>query len=125
MEYIKSENAPQAVGPYSQAVKAGDFLFISGQLPVTKEGLLIDEYIYNQTIQCLKNIEAIINSAGKDIDSITKITIYLTNLKNFQLVNEAYADFFKNGNFPARSTVEARNLPKGMEIEIDAIAYLG
>lgn len=122
MQILATDKAPKAVGPYNQGISAGDTIYVSGQLPLTREGEFIDEYIYNQTIQCLRNIEAIVNAGGGSRRSILKVTIYLKDIKDFPQVNEAYGEFFNGIQYPARTTVEVSALPKNAKIEIDAVA---
>jgi 2-iminobutanoate/2-iminopropanoate deaminase len=121
---IISENAPKAVGPYSQAIQFGNMIFVSGQIPFTKEGILISSEIKEQTLQCLKNIESILKEAGFNKNDILKITIFLKDMNDFPLVNEVYGVFFEGIIFPARSTVEVARLPKDVKIEIEAIASI-
>ncbi len=122
MQRIETEKAPKAIGPYSQAIKYESFLFISGQIaidPETQE--VVSGGIEEQTIRVLKNIKAILEEANMSMDNVIKTTIFLKNLSDFEIVNQIYAQFFKNHK-PARSTVEVSNLPKGALIEIEAIA---
>lgn len=122
LEYLHTNNAPQAVGPYSQAVKAGNLVFVSGQMPVDPStGEIISSDAGAQAKQCLKNIMSILGEANMTADNILKTTIYLTDMNNFGQVNEVYASFF-GGKFPARVCVEVSRLPKDVDVEIDAIA---
>ncbi len=119
---ISTTNAPQAIGPYSQAVEKGGFLFISGQIPVNPEsGQIEGSSIIDQTAQVIRNIEAILRSAGYSLSDVVKITCYLKDLGSFGEMNEVYARFFDK-DAPARVTIEAARLPKDALIEIDAIA---
>jgi len=122
---IETAKAPAALGPYSQAIRAGDFLYCSGQVPLVVEtGELVAGGIEEQTRQSLENLQYVLSVAGVDFNSVVKTTIYLTDLGNFTVVNETYAGFC--GEIaPARATVEVSALPKGALVEIDAIAYLG
>ncbi len=123
-EYLHTSNAPAAVGPYSQAVKSGNILFVSGQMPVdpaTGEIVAGDPAV--KTTQCMKNVLAILEQAGLTADNIIKATIFLTDMNDFGQVNDAYADFFKD-NFPARSCVEVSRLPKDVTVEIEVVASL-
>lgn len=123
MKIVSTKNAAKAVGPYSQAIIAGDFVFCAGQIgkdPKTDELL---EGIENQTRVALNNIEAIVKAAGSNKNKIVKTTIYLTNINDFQKVNEQYASFF-GSHKPARATIEVRSLPKGALIEIETIALI-
>jgi 2-iminobutanoate/2-iminopropanoate deaminase len=121
MTRITAENAPAAIGPYSQAIKANGFIFTSGQIPLTPDGELVDGDIHEQTRQVLTNLSAVLEAAGSSLDQIVKTTIYLTDMDDFIAVNTVYAEFFA-GSFPARSTVAVKTLPKNVQIEIDAIA---
>lgn len=121
---ISTLQAPQAIGPYSQAIQAGEFLFISGQIaldPATGEVVTGD--VKAQAKQVMENIKAILNAAQTTLSSIVKCTIYLKSLNDFQKVNEVYGSFFNEAP-PARATVEVSGLPKGVDVEIDAIAHL-
>jgi len=121
MNIIKTEKAPKAIGPYSQAIKSGNFIFISGQLPIDPINGLIPQDIKEQTKNVLNNIKAILEEANCSMENIVKTTVYMTDLSLFQQMNEIYAQFFKN-NPPARATVEVKSLPKGANVEIEAIA---
>jgi len=118
---IKTEKAPKAIGPYSQAIKSGNFIFISGQLPIEPISGLIPQDIKEQTKNVLNNIKAILEEANCNMENIVKTTVYITDLSLFQEMNEIYGQFFKNAP-PARATVEVKALPKGAKIEIEAIA---
>ncbi len=124
MSKIVTKNAPAAIGPYSQGVTAGKFVFVSGQLPLDPAtGVFPEGGIKVLTAQSLKNIEAIIHEAGGSLENVVKTSIFVTDLKQFAEVNEAYGEFF--GDIPpARSCVEVAALPKGASIEIEAIAYI-
>ena len=120
-EIISTENAPQAIGPYSQAVKAGNLMFISGQIPMNPEtGDLVTGTIEDEANQVLKNIKSICEAAGYGFEDIVKITIFLTDLTNFSKVNEVMKDHFLEP-YPARATVEISGLPLGVNVEIEAI----
>ena len=123
-EIISTEAAPAAIGPYSQAIKAGDFVFFSGQIPLTPEGKVIEGSIEAQTRQVMCNMEAVLAAAGLDFDDVVKTTIYLTDLDVFATVNELYGACFK-GTPPARACVQVAALPKGVDVEIEWIAYNG
>ena len=119
---IQTPNAPAAVGPYSQAIRAGNFVFCSGQLPlVPATGKIIEGDTAAQAEQSLKNLGAILKEAGLDYKNVVRATVYLTDLKDFQSVNAVYAKFF-SAPFPARVCFEAKALPLGAKVEIDAIA---
>ncbi len=124
MRTIKTDKAPAAVGPYAQAVQAGDFLYLSGQIPlVPATGLLVSEQVAEQTEQVFQNIQAVCAAAGGSLDKIVKCTVFLTDLAHFQTVNEIYARWF-GAHKPARSTVQVSALPRGAAVEIEAILYL-
>ena len=119
---IHSENAPKAVGPYSQAIKAGNFLFLSGAIPidpVTNEQ--VEKDICVQTKQVLKNIDAILKEAGYEEKDVVKTTCYLADINDFGAFNEVYAEYFVNK--PARSCFAVKDLPKAVMVEVEAIAY--
>jgi 2-iminobutanoate/2-iminopropanoate deaminase len=119
---ISTELAPQAIGPYSQAVQSNGFIFVSGQLPVDyKTGTTAEPDIAKQTEMVLLNIKAILESTGLSLENVVKTTVFMTDLKEFAKMNEVYAKFFKN-NPPARATLEVKSLPKSVLIEIEAIA---
>lgn len=118
---IVTESAPRAAGPYSQALAAGNYIFVSGQLPVTPQTGVIPEDIAAQTVLTLENLKAVLKAAGADMPDVVKTTIFLTDLNNFSTVNEIYGKYF-SPPYPARSTVGVSTLPKGVLIEIDAVA---
>ncbi|MCT2538149.1 RidA family protein [Aquibacillus koreensis] len=118
---IHTNNAPQALGPYSQAIDLGDLVFVSGQIPINPETGEIAEGIENQTAQVMKNLEAILTEANLTFVNVAKITIYITNMDDFAKINEVYAGFLTEP-YPARATVEVSKLPKGVGIEMDVIA---
>ena len=121
---IKTDLAPAPIGPYNQAVKAGNFLFASGQIaldPAT--GNLINETIAEEAQQVMKNIAAILKEAGADFNNIVKTTIFLSDMSLFSEVNEIYGSYF-SGDYPARETVAVKGLPKNVNIEISITAYL-
>ena len=122
MKAISTSNAPAAIGPYSQAIQSGDLLFLSGQVPVDpKTGELVGGDIAMQTERVLDNLGAVLAAAGCDFGDIVKTTIYLVDLGDFQAVNQTYAKRFAAAP-PARATVQVAALPKGAQVEIDAIA---
>jgi 2-iminobutanoate/2-iminopropanoate deaminase len=118
---ISTDKAPKAIGPYSQAVDANGFIFISGQLPVNPLDGSIPQTIKEQTEMVIKNIEAILLSEGLTLKNVVKTTVFMTDLTKFSEMNEVYSKFFSSEP-PARATVEVRNLPKGVMIEIECIA---
>jgi 2-iminobutanoate/2-iminopropanoate deaminase len=121
---IQTERAPKAIGPYSQAIQAGGFLFLSGQVPLDpKTGELVKGDIGQQTKQVLENIEGVLESQNLGMEDVVKATIFLKNIENFNQVNEVYSSYFPTSP-PARSTVEVARLPRDVEIEIEAIALI-
>lgn len=121
MKVIKTLEAPAAIGPYSQAIKANGFLFISGQIPLTPNGELAGDDIKTQTKQVLKNLKVILKEADLSLKDTVKTTIFLKNMDDFSVVNEIYAQAFGEHK-PARSTIEISKLPKDVLIEIELIA---
>ena len=123
---IKTSNAPDPVGPYNQAIKAGNFIYCSGQIAINPLSNKVEclGNIEKETTQVLKNLLAVLNAGGANAEDVIKTTIYLTDLKNFQTVNDIYSKFFNIDTPPARACVEVSSLPKGVLIEIDCIAYL-
>jgi len=119
---ISTDDAPAAVGAYSQATSNGDLLITAGQLPLTTDGeLLDDEPVGDQTRQCLRNVEAILESEDLSLDDVLKTTVYLDDIDDFDAFNEAYSEFF-DSEPPARSAVGVGAVPKGAAVEIEAIA---
>ncbi|WP_313340011.1 RidA family protein [Lacrimispora sp.] len=122
---LATEKAPAAIGPYSQGMRCGDMVFISGQLPINPAtGAFAGEDIASQTRQALTNIRAILESDGLTMANIVKTTVLLKNISDFSAMNEVYAEFFE-GAYPARAAFEVAALPKDSLIEIEAVAYLG
>lgn len=120
---ISTDRAPKAIGPYSQAVMVNDMLFISGQIPIDPAtGNIVSDDIRLQTEQVLRNLVAILKEAGFTVENVVKTTIFLKDMGKFADVNEVYKGFFKEGNYPARATVEVARLPKDVLVEIEAIA---
>jgi 2-iminobutanoate/2-iminopropanoate deaminase len=119
---VSTSAAPAAIGPYSQAVKAAGLVFLSGQIPLDPAtGQMVEGDIAAQTERVMKNLAAVLEAAGSSFDDVVRTTIFLTNLGDFQAVNETYGRYFK-GVPPARATVQVAALPKGAKVEIDAIA---
>ena len=119
---ISTNKAPQAIGPYSQAVRFDNLLFVSGQIPIEpKSGEILKGNIKEQTKQILENLNSILTTGGSSLSNVLRTTIFLTNLKDYAAVNEMYAQFFEESQ-PARSTVQVSKLPMDVQIEIDAIA---
>jgi 2-iminobutanoate/2-iminopropanoate deaminase len=117
---VQTASAPGAIGPYSQAVKAGGFVFTSGQIPLSPSGVLAGNDITSQTIQVLENIKAVLSAAGATPADVVKTTVFLKDMGDFAAMNDIYAKYFPNS--PARSTVEVSRLPKDVLVEIEAIA---
>jgi 2-iminobutanoate/2-iminopropanoate deaminase len=121
---VSTESAPAAIGPYSQGMRVGDLLFCSGQIPLDpSSGELVKEDIEGQARRCLQNLEAICEAAGASLSNAVRCTVYLGDMNDFARVNEAYAEFFTDDP-PARVAVAAAGLPKGADVEIDAIVAL-
>jgi 2-iminobutanoate/2-iminopropanoate deaminase len=125
LEAVSTSLAPGAIGPYSQAIRAGQLLFVSGQVPIDPAtGALISGTIGDQTRRALENIGAILTAGGASFRQVVRTTVYLADLADFSAMNDAYAAFFTSPQ-PARSTIQAAKLPKDARIEIDVIAFLG
>lgn len=122
-EEIRTGNAPAAIGPYSQAVKANGLLFVSGQIPVDGKTGTMPKGVRQQTVQCLTNIEAVLAAAELTMRDVVKCTIYLADLAAFGEANEVYSSFFEEP-YPARACVEVSALPKGALVEIEAVAVV-
>ncbi len=124
-QVIQTSEAPAAIGPYSQAVRAGDFLFMSGQIPLDPVSMtIVGETAAEQAVQVLKNMQGVLKAAGSGIEHVVKTTIFLKNMADFAAVNEMYAGVFREKP-PARSTVEVSRLPKDVLVEIEAVVWLG
>lgn len=122
-ETINASGAPAAIGPYSHAVRVGELLFLSGQVPIVPETGTIPEGIEAQTRQAIKNVEAILSAAGCSLANVVKTTVYLADMSLFGAMNEVYARAFAEP-FPARSAVAVRELPKGALVEIEVVATI-
>ena len=123
-QVIHTENAPAAIGPYSQAVKAGNLLFVSGQVPFVPETMeIVEGDVKAQTAQSLKNLQAILKEAGADFSNVVKTTVFIIDMNEFAQINEVYAEYFGE-NKPARACVEVARLPKDVKVEIELIAVL-
>jgi 2-iminobutanoate/2-iminopropanoate deaminase len=119
---VYTDQAPEPIGPYSQGIKAGNMLFVSGQIAIqASSGKIVGADIESETVQVMANIGEILKSAGTDFNSIVKTTIFLKDMNNFPKVNEVYGRYFKNAP-PARETVEVSRLPKDVNVEISCIA---
>jgi 2-iminobutanoate/2-iminopropanoate deaminase len=122
-EVVYTDKAPKPIGPYSQAVKVGPWLFLSGQIPIDpRSGEVVDGDIEVQTRRVLENVKAILESIGYTLDDVVKVTVYLADLKDFPRFNNVYSEYFKDKP-PARTTVQVAGLPRNAKIEIDVIAY--
>lgn len=120
---ILTANAPEPIGPYSQAISAGPFLFCSGQIALDPQtSQVVGQDVKMQTEQVMKNVEAVLTAGGMKFENVVKTTIFLTSMADFPIVNEIYGRFFPS-NPPARSTVEVRGLPKGVQVEVEVLAY--
>jgi 2-iminobutanoate/2-iminopropanoate deaminase len=123
-ETISTENAPGAIGPYSQAVRAGNFIFCSGQIPINPQtGEFVSEDVAEQTRQVLKNLSAVLEAAETNLNNVVKTTVFLADMNDFAAMNEVYAEFFSE-NKPARATVQAARLPRDARVEIECIAVI-
>lgn len=123
-EIIRTKNAPEAIGPYSQAVRTENFLFTSGQIPINPEtGEILEGDTEKQTEQVLKNLKAVLEAGGASLESVVKTTVFLKDMADFATMNGVYARYFVE-NQPARSAVQAARLPKDVNVEIEAIALI-
>lgn len=121
---IQTPDAPAAIGPYSQAIKAGNLLFVSGQIPINPAtGQVVSGDITAETHQVMKNLDAILTKAGGSLNNVAKATIFIKDMNDFAKINEVYAGYF-SGIFPARETVEVSRLPKDVNVEISVIALI-
>lgn len=121
-EIVSTENAPGAIGPYSQAIKTSGMIFCSGQIPIdTATGEFVEGGVAEQTEQVLKNLSAVLEAAGASLDDVVKTTVFLADMNDFAAMNEVYARYFSD-NKPARATVQAARLPRDARVEIDCIA---
>lgn len=122
-EILNTEKAPAAIGPYNQAIKAGNTLYVSGQIPLIPESMeLIDTGVADETHQVLKNVEAILSNAGYTFNDVVKASIFISDMGDFATINEVYAQYFKE-NQPARECVAVKTLPKNVNVEISVIAW--
>ncbi|HEY6242352.1 MAG TPA: RidA family protein [Pyrinomonadaceae bacterium] len=119
---VQTENAPAAIGPYSQAIEANGFVFVSGQIPINPAtGEFVNGGIREQTEQVLKNVSAVLEASGSSLDQVVKTTVFLADMQDFAAMNEVYGAFFRE-NPPARATVAAAELPRNARVEIEAVA---
>ena len=123
MKTINAKNAPQAIGPYSQAKIIGNLIFTSGQIPLKVDGTIVSDNFKLECIQVLDNISEILNASGSNMSNIIKLTVYLTDLSKFDVLNNVFNNYFKD-SLPARSTVEVSKLPKNSRVEIEAIGFI-
>ena len=123
-QVVKTGKAPEAIGPYSQAIKAGGFVFVSGQIPIDPEtGQFVSGGIAEQTRQVMKNLAAVLDAAGSDLQLVVKTSVFLADMEEFAAMNEVYGKFFGDEP-PARATVQAARLPRDARVEIEAVALL-
>ena len=120
---LNSKKAPGAIGPYSQAVKAGNYIFVSGQLPINAETGEMPSDIKEQTKQSIENIKAILEEAGATLENVVKSTVYLADMSYFVPMNEVYGEYFNGGVYPARAAFAVKELPKKALVEIEVIAF--
>ena len=120
-EIIHTKHAPKAIGPYAQAIRAGEIVYTSGQIGLRPDGTLVGENVADQTRQVLANLRQVLEAAGARMNTVIKTTIFLTDMENFETVNAIYAEAF-GSHRPARSTVEVSRLPKDVKVEIDCVA---
>ena len=124
MDIIKTQQAPEAIGPYSQAIKAGNWVFCSGQIPLDPETMaLVGATVAEQTHQVFKNLKAVLQAAGSSLQQVVKTTVFLQDMNDFQQMNAVYAEAFGD-HAPARATVEVARLPKNVLVEIECIALV-
>jgi reactive intermediate/imine deaminase len=124
MKPISTPDAPAAIGPYSQAIRAGDTVYLSGQIPLDPKTMQIVDGFENQVKRVFENLGAVCRAAGGDFGRVARVTIYLTDLGQFPKVNEIMAAYFREP-YPARVTIGAASLPRGAQVEIDAVMFLG
>lgn len=120
MDYVATGKAPKAIGSYSQAIKSNGFVFTSGQIALDKNGVLVEGGIREQTERVIKNLSEILVAAGSSLEKVVKVTVFLSDIKDFAEMDEVYAQYFTTR--PARSTVAVRTLPKNVLVEIEAVA---
>ena len=121
-DIIATEKAPAAIGPYSQGIRTGSLLFVSGQLPIDPATGTMADTVAAQTAQSLTKLKSILEAAGSSMARVVKTTVFLTDMASFSAMNEVYGAFFSEGTYPARSAVEVSALPKGALVEIEAVA---
>jgi 2-iminobutanoate/2-iminopropanoate deaminase len=118
---VSTTGAPQAIGPYSQAISIGDLIFCSGQIPLTPQGKIVEGDISAQTRQVLTNLEAVLAAAGSSLAQVVKTTVFMADMADFAAMNQVYSEFFSSAP-PARSTVQVSRLPRDARVEIEVIA---
>jgi len=123
MKFVQTDEAPSAIGPYSQAVVANGMVYTSGQIALTPEGVMLENDVVIQTKQVLKNLKAVLNEAGSSMSKVVKTTIFIDSMDDFVIINKIYEEAF-GSHKPARATVAVKTLPKNALVEIDAIALL-
>ncbi|ALC88464.1 endoribonuclease L-PSP [Bacillus sp. FJAT-18017] len=123
MKVVQTDMAPAAIGPYSQGIVVNNMFYSSGQIPLTKEGVLVEGDIASQTRQVFKNLEAVLAAAGSSFNTVVKTTVFIKNMDDFAALNDVYAEFFPIHK-PARSTVEVARLPKDVLVEIEVVALV-
>jgi 2-iminobutanoate/2-iminopropanoate deaminase len=121
---VSTADAPQAIGPYSQAIAIGDLVFCSGQIPLTPQGIVVEGDITTQTRQVLTNLKYVLGSASSSLERVVKTTVFLADMGEFKAMNDVYTEFFPDAP-PARSTVQVARLPRDVRVEIEAIAVRG
>ena len=121
MKFISSKDAPTAIGPYSQAVVVNGFLYTSGQIPMNEKGIIVAEDVVNQAHQVMKNLFYLLEAGGSHFNDVIKTTIFLTDMDDFEKVNEVYSHYFGHHK-PARSTIAVKSLPRDVKIEIECVA---
>lgn len=121
LEIVHTSQAPEAIGPYSQAIAVGDYVFTSGQIPLTSSGELIEGDAATQVKQVFANLSAVLKEAGSSLQQVVKATVFLTDMNDFAMVNKVYEDVF-TGHKPARSAVQVARLPRDVKVEIEVIA---
>ncbi len=124
MQRVQTDRAPAAIGPYSQAVRSGSFVFVSGQIPLTPEGRLVEGGIEAQTEQVLTNLAAVLQAAGSGLERVVQVSAFLADMNDFARFNEVYARFFREP-YPARAVVEVARLPKDVRVEVACVAEGG
>jgi len=121
---IETDQAPGAIGPYSQGIVVNGFLYTAGQIPLKPNGELVEGDIQAQTRQSLENIRGILQAAGADLEDLVKVTVFVTNMGDFDKINEVYTEFFEGKTPPARSLVQVAALPKLVDIEVEGVAVV-